>query len=309
MTTDETNVAVDVGNSAVKVAVCHRSASINAAPVPPRVGRYFEGELPHQSFPLDQPRWSDEICRWVARHVDGAPISWWVSTVNHAASGPLRDAVTAAFGPASPGERWQVLSHDDVPLQTEVGCPHRLGIDRLIGAYAATLRFPAPVIVIDAGSAVTVDWVRNDPVGGPRFVGGAILPGIRLQHAALASGTEGLGPTAQRAGQVGLPDTAPGVASMNPGRDTEQAIRLGVLAAVAGGIDRLAEEYSQGIQTNQVAPQHPKNEVPAVVLAGGDGPRISPYLRTKHTLIPHLVSLGLMDLASRECQRAPGGLK
>jgi type III pantothenate kinase len=327
VTTAETIVAVDVGNSAVKVAVCHRAGAVDATISGQEGGQCGGDDLSQRSFPLDRPGWSDQICRWVTQQAKNTSISWWVSTVNHAASDPLRDAVTEAFGPANRLGRWQVIGHQHVPLQTEVDFPQRLGIDRLIGAYAATIRFRAPVIVVDAGSAVTVDWVRSDPIDGPRFGGGAILPGIRLQHAALATGTEGLGPPAEQASvstQVRHRERHPpsGAAEarqsgqlassgdvLEPGRNTEQAIRLGVLASVAGGIDRLAEDYSWGDRASTADNHHRTVEIPTVVLTGGDGPRISPYLRRKHALVPNLVCLGLMDLASRECQKASGGLK
>lgn len=309
MTTAESIVAVDVGNSAIKVAISHFSGILDAT-IPGQQGvrregdHGAEGELLQRSFPLDGPRWSDEICRWVARHAKSTSMSWWVSTVNHAASGPLHHAVTEAFGPANQLSRWQMLGHQEVPLQTDVDFPERLGIDRLIGAFAATIRFPTPLVVVDAGSAVTVDWIRRDPIGGPRFAGGAILPGIGLQHAVLASGTEGLSRPTEQAGQVAAFGGA-----LEPARNTEQAIRLGVFAGVAGGIDRLAEEYYLGDRASTGDENHKSTENPIVVLTGGDGPRISAYLRTKHALVPNLVCLGLMDLATRECQKAPSGLK
>ena len=49
-------------------------------------------------------------------------------------------------------------------------------------------RLALPAVVIDAGSAITVDWISADG----RFGGGAILPGLDLQSRALARGTEAL---------------------------------------------------------------------------------------------------------------------
>ena len=298
MTLSGTIVVVDVGNSAIKVAVQHSSDATTA-----RHGSWADASddaLSLQSFPLNRQGWAEQICGWVSQNAHDSELSWWVSTVNRAASGPLRDAVSVAF----PQSSWQTLCHEDVPMQTEVDQPERLGIDRLIGAYAASIRCSTPLVVVDAGSAVTVDWVRNGPSGRPVFAGGAILPGICLQHAVLATGTEGL----QRPPDEQGPDVH-GVATLGPATTTEKAIRLGVMAAVAGGIDRLAEEYAFGQESPPLGKKNGSADRPGLLLTGGDGPIISPYLRTKHDLIPHLVCLGLLDLATRECQNTPSGLK
>ena len=58
-------------------------------------------------------------------------------------------------------------------VAADVG-PDRVGIDRLLSAYAVVRRCESPAVIVDAGSAVTVDWV--DAAGC--FCGGAILPGF-----------------------------------------------------------------------------------------------------------------------------------
>jgi type III pantothenate kinase len=279
-------VIVDVGNSAIKVAVANASGA--------------DGLLFHQAFLLDQPGWADRICHWVGEKIAEQAFTWWVSTVNRAASRPLQEASLLAF----PRSDWRVLCHQDVPMRVEVEHRDRLGIDRFVGAYAASNRYPAPLVVVDAGSAVTVDWVRKDDSGRPVFAGGAILPGIRLQHAVLATGTEGLQP--EKEGRQGTGLSVPGLA---PATNTEQAIRLGVIASVTGAIDRLAKEYALAERALAMDDNLGPLEDPLVVLSGGDGPIISAYLQAQHVLVPHLVSLGLLELAARECQSAPGGLK
>ncbi|QEF96513.1 Type III pantothenate kinase [Stieleria maiorica] len=295
MTPRETIAAIDVGNSAIKVALAKVSELITAA------GDLSAGDAPvrYQSFPLDQPRWDQQICRWVRQHAGQATVSWWVSTVNHAASRPLKDAVlgvadSAAESAPDRQQAWHNLTFEDVPLRIKVDAPEKVGIDRLLSAYAASTRFAAPLVVVDAGSAVTVDCVRPDSDARPVFVGGAILPGIRLQHAALATGTEGLQQATQRI------DPAE-VAAMMPATNTQQAIRLGVLAAVVGGVERLAQEYA--------CPDDDAVESLPIVLCGGDAATLSPYLRALHQQVPHLVCLGILDLAIQQCQIAPSGLK
>jgi type III pantothenate kinase len=85
------------------------------------------------------------------------------------------------------------------------------------------------------------------------------------------------------------------------------------LAAIAGAVDRLAEAYLQPqpqarSQESQEWVDVAGDEV-SVVLTGGDAAAISPHLRCRHEIRPHLVCLGLLDLASWQCRHTAGGLK
>ena len=63
--------------------------------------------------------------------------------------------------------------------------PGQVGADLVVGAVGALALAEAPLIIIDMGTATTVTVVDE----GNRFLGGAILPGLRLSMNALASGT------------------------------------------------------------------------------------------------------------------------
>jgi type III pantothenate kinase len=113
--------------------------------------------------------------------------------------------------------------------------PGRVGQDRLFAARGAWEALHGAAIVVDAGSAVTVDAVQEDPAtGGPRHRGGAIAPGPRLLAAALASGTARL---------VAV-EPQPGVPAL--GLDTRAALASGVAVGFAGAaralVERVAEE-------------------------------------------------------------------
>jgi len=291
-------VAVDVGNSAIKVAVAKESDLVGDSVDLTSDG----GMVSYQTFPIDQSDWERRVCQWVRQHSGARSVCCSVSTVNHAASRPLHDVVRDQQW------CWKILSRKDVPLQIEVDYPDRVGIDRLLSAHAASNRFASPIVVVDAGSAVTVDSVQSDPSGRQVFAGGAILPGIRLQHAALVTGTEGLQQSGGHSSPIQSIDLADNGA-MRPAKNTEQAIQLGVIAAVAGGIERLAREYVLAQDTS--IEQEKGGIAPScrLVLTGGDAPTISAYLRAKHDLIPNLVCMGILDLAIRQCQIAPSGLK
>lgn len=314
MTGSKMLVAVDVGNTAIKVAVANVS---DAQPGPS--GVTDRDAVSFQSFSLNRSGWDQRICDWVKQQTGDAALNWLVASVNQAASGALSESVSESFYQSNLTDQWQALCHQAVPLRADVDAPDRVGIDRLVSAYAASIRFPPPVIVVDAGSAVTVDLVKSDPWGRAVFAGGAIFPGIRLQHAALATGTEGL----RRQTNEGR--DASSLEKLKPAANTEEAICVGVLAAVAGGVERLAQDYAEDVAEDDTegdsrecatagqSPMNPGNRAaagsPRIVVTGGDGPAISAVLRAKHDLLPDLVCLGMIDLATRQCQIAPSGLK
>lgn len=299
-------VAVDVGNSAIKVIAVDRQQHVPSDA--------WIDAAPQQTFSLLGLDWPQQVTAWVQsqrdRTASEASVCWWVSTVNHAASDPLRTACSRAASQVGSDFQWHQFEWQDVPMTIDVDAPERLGIDRLIGAYAAINRIPGPLVVVDAGSAVTIDWVRRAAVNSRQtspedepegvFCGGAIFPGLALQTAALSSGTEGLRQPAAGAFPLAALDRHK---TLSPGRNTGDAIRVGVIAAVVGAIERLAEDYPQ-------CPRDAASEIsPAVVVSGGDSALISDHLRLQHVQIPHLVCRGLLDLAVKRCRSTAGGLK
>ena len=112
--------------------------------------------------------------------------------------------------------------------------PARVGIDRLLAAFAANrLRAPQKAaIVIDLGTAITVDLVEVD--GG--FAGGAILPGIGTAGSALADQTDAL-PHIQLSHSSGPPAPL--------GKSTAAAIEAGLYWGAVGAIEKLVSELSR----------------------------------------------------------------
>jgi len=134
---------------------------------------------------------------------------------------------------------------EDIPLPIEVGVPHpeRIGTDRLCCAAAAYGRLQQACVVVDLGTAITVDCVSAEGV----FLGGAILPGMRMQARALHEGT------------ARLPDVEPAEPEGVFGTDTVEAIRSGIVAGVRGAVRSLVEAYATEL-----------NQWPIVVTTGGD---------------------------------------
>jgi len=72
-----------------------------------------------------------------------------------------------------------------VPMKNFYRNPKQLGQDRLVGAYAACNLYPAPLIVIDSGTAITFDAVSKKN----EFLGGLIFPGMGICFEALREKT------------------------------------------------------------------------------------------------------------------------
>jgi type III pantothenate kinase len=158
---------------------------------------------------------------------------------------PGWSAIVEEVAARQPGRPLVNATHRTIPLPVRVAEPELVGADRLLGAWTARALVGAPCIVVDVGTATTIDVV--DASGA--FVGGAILPGPALGMHALARGTALLPP---------VPLELPGRAI---GRDTVAAIASGVMLgqreAIAGLIGLMAVELGS-------------DRRPSVVLTGGD---------------------------------------
>ncbi len=105
--------------------------------------------------------------------------------------------------------------------------PHRLGVDRWLAMLAAYSQCDAGVLVVDAGTAMTIDYVDR----GGQHLGGYILPGLRLSEQALLRDTSR------------VLFSEPVVPSTTPGCSTGEAVRHGgYFAAIA----LLEKAVSQG---------------------------------------------------------------
>ena len=72
-----------------------------------------------------------------------------------------------------------------VPLAIRIDRPDEVGADRLVNALAAARLHGTPAVVVDFGTATTLDCVAADGA----YVGGAIAPGLELGLEALAART------------------------------------------------------------------------------------------------------------------------
>lgn len=121
--------------------------------------------------------------------------------------------------------------------------PETLGIDRVLACAGAVHKTQSDVVVVDAGTACTVDYMTGDYT----FKGGVILPGLpMLRHSMKTLTPE-------------LPDVGPDLPDHFPGRSTRDAIRIGMNGGYIQTISRFIEEYKDLFDVSQV------------IITGGDG--------------------------------------
>ncbi|OKH19936.1 pantothenate kinase [[Limnothrix rosea] IAM M-220] len=129
----------------------------------------------------------------------------------------------------------------DIPLKNLYST---LGIDRALAMYGAGEAYGYPCLVIDGGTALTFSGVDGDR----RFVGGAILPGLKLQFQMLSQGTAALP-------KIDLPEQLP----TRWAQDTQGAIASGILHTVTAGLKSFIDDWLI------------KYPASSIVITGGNG--------------------------------------
>jgi type III pantothenate kinase len=117
--------------------------------------------------------------------------------------------------------------------------PHEVGADRIVNGVAAYQRFGGPVVVVDFGTATTIDVISDDGA----YLGGAIAPGVETSAEALFT-------KAARLSKVDL--EAP---SRAIGTNTRASVQAGLLLGEAAMVDGLVRRvWSElGVQTEVIA--------------------------------------------------------
>lgn len=159
-------------------------------------------------------------------------------------------------------------------LSIRLDNPAQLGSDRVADAVAAVNHYPCPLIIIDMGTATTISVVDRNK----NFIGGMIMPGLRISAEALASRTSQLP-------QISLDPPKKAI-----GRNTVDCMKSGLIlgsaSTIDGAITRIEEEVGEPC---------------TIVSTGGLSRLVIPYCKHNILMDGELLLKGLMILYYKNC--------
>lgn len=276
-------IAVDIGNSALKLAF-GVSSSLEVLS--------FSND---SRFNISQIAQIDRL-RTAALNTGngGSAVVWSICSVHSIRLQEFRNLVQTRF----PHDSVLVIQPQDVDLKTHVQAPEKLGRDRLIATWQATqLTTHRPLIVVDAGTAVTIDFVGEQG----DHLGGLIYPGAESMLKILGDQTDALpmlaGHNPASLQIIGLSELSSEHAPPNPprmlpfsGSNTDAAILLGVYHCQVATIESTVRQAAGHL-----------GDFPTVFLTGGGISAILPYLSQDWQYVPDLLLRGIQAIGSRRC--------
>lgn len=203
------NLLVDIGNTLVKCAVTERGRIVAERRCERLTEAWLDALL--AEFPADRAI---------------------VSSTRGAMAGAV-ELVRSRIG-----ETLHFTQQTPVPIGNAYRSPETLGLDRLAAAVGVATCYPGRnVLVVDCGTALTIDLVTADGV----FRGGCISPGVRMRLEALHAGTATL-PLCEPA-ELPADSADSGGTDTLLGGTTEEAIVRGVMQSVAFEIEGYAARF------------------------------------------------------------------
>ena len=214
-----------------------------------------------------------------------APVAWRAckrAVISNVAGETVAEKINTLLRPLDIPMRWVVASAQACSVKNSYTEPQQLGTDRWAALVAAWQHYRAPCIVINAGTALTIDALAVDALGVDKktehgiFLGGLILPGFSLMQISLTQGTAGI-----RA----LPGS-----SQNFPTNTDDALYTGALSAMVGAVESMVIKLQQR-----------EARSPRCVVSGGDATLLAEALKDSKiannvVIADNLVLQGLLQL-------------
>jgi type III pantothenate kinase len=243
--------------------------AVNVGNTRTSIGQFVEGELARtESRPNDDLAAVVEVVAACWADIAETPrAAIAVASVNDTVADRLVSAVQDQLGI----DVYRVGVDLPVPIGTQLDRETITGVDRLLNAAAAYATVRQACVVVDAGTAVTVDFVD----GAGTFQGGAIAPGAQLQLDALHEHTDAL----------------PEIRFQRPhdrtfGRSTTEAMLHGVMHGIRGMVWKLIERYAERY-----------GAFPMVIATGGDSDTIFADDELVDRIVPDLTLHGIASAA------------
>ena len=232
------NLIIDVGNTFLKLAVFEGETILRTKKI---AAKDLEAVL--NEFEIDFPEVAHAIVSSVAN-----------------LSSDHKKAVTKRY-------KTHFLSHSSkIPFKNNYKSPTTLGVDRMALVSGARYMYTNQnVLVIDAGSCITYDFIDKDGV----YYGGAIAPGLEMRYKSLEHFTAKL-PLIEHEPQEDL-----------IGTDTKTSILSGIQHGIVSEVDGIITRYLH--RTPHLT----------VILTGGDMQFLSKRLKNSIFANPKLLLVGL----------------
>ena len=253
-------LAVDIGNTNVVCAVYDGQNQIALWRLPSDVKQ-------------DQAFYQNSLTQLIedsgkSIHLDGAIIASVVPALT-----PLLDAAVASVT----GEQAMIVGSADVELGIAVNIdnPKQAGADRLVNAVGAQAAHGLPTIVLDFGTATTLDLVGENGA----YEGGIIAPGVNLSIEALERAAAQLPRLEVRSWDADLP-----ILGKNTIAAMESGVFWGYVCMVEGLLERLRRRYGATL--------------PAIA-TGGLAPLFNGHVIGITTVDPDLTVRGLVEIYAR----------
>ncbi len=160
-------------------------------------------------------------------------------------------------------------------LNIQTDHPGELGADLVAAAVAGIAEYNVPLVIIDMGTATTASVIDSQK----KYLGGMILPGVRVSLDALTS----------RASQLG------GISIEAPkkviGKNTIDCMKSGILYSNAAAIDGIVERIEEEL-----------GEKVTVVATGGLAKTIVPHCKRDIIIDDDLLLKGLLVIYEKNCR-------
>ncbi len=155
-----------------------------------------------------------------------------------------------------------------LPIRLDVDEPATVGADRVVNTLAASRLFRVDTIVVDFGTATTLDCITKDG----RFLGGIIAPGVKTAGENLV----------RKAAKLSATELHPPARAL--GKRSDECIRAGLVYGTADAVDGMVRRLKA---------EWPTREVPRVIATGGYAALIAKHSTEIEEVHPDLTLQGL----------------
>jgi type III pantothenate kinase len=165
-------------------------------------------------------------------------------------------------------EKPYIIGEDiPLPMSTWVDEPDKVGVDRVVSAAAAYAVVEDAIVVVDFGTAVTIDLVDENGI----FRGGVICPGFEISAKALKDNT------------AQLPEVKISKPAGPYGKNTADAINCGIYYSAIGALQEIIRRYAEEI-----------GKWPQTVITGAAAKVIADDSEFIDNYVPNLVLKGIV---------------